>query len=233
MARITADDPPEALAEISYTQFYNLVDAELRKKIDPNVAQKLRHPAVAIRWHQVLTQMRRNAEGSIAIRASEYRASRLITVQKLSEAERALAALRDAPESTRHKAAESVERNRMQLRELAREFEEWRVRTLRFKAGVEEKLTEAQWARDRAAREILEEVERTASNLELVQTNEILERLREAVRLHRAEIDPRDASDVDGDLWAVLDEIDGPVDGQAEVSIGDEVRRLLGRHRDR
>jgi hypothetical protein len=237
MARITPEDPPEVLAEISYQQFYNIVDADIRRRLDSEISKNLRHPAVAIRWHQVLVQMRRTTEGAIAIRASEYRSLRLGAVQQLADAERALIALRDSPSTSPAlliKARDAVERGKGELRKLEVEFENWRIGTLRFKAGVEEKLTEAQWCRHMATRGLIDVAsleERTALHLELAQAVDTLDTLRTAIRRHRAEIDPRDASDVDEELWTALDTVDDTDDG-AEPSIGDEVRRLLGGHRD-
>lgn len=231
MTRINPDDPPQRLAEINHQQFYNLVDADIRRKIDPKVSAKLRDPAVAMRWHLVLTQMRRTTEGAIASRTSEYRMAR---AEILGEIEALEGEITDLSLSNGHASGDVDEKRRKiddlraDLRQLLLDFEDWRVKSLRFKSGVEEKMTEAQWARHLAERSVLDAAalqERTLLHLELGAVRSELETLRTAITKHRAE--RRNPSADDRALWAILDAAAGPATG-ALSSTGAEVRRLLG-----
>lgn len=178
--RVQADDEAAVMLMLTEGDFYNLVDKDVRSQLDPALAEKLRDPAVVERWYQTLLRMKRAVEGVISSKGAEDRAVQieLRSNRRLEEADKARA-----------------------------EFMRWRAGSIRFKTGVEEKLTEAAWRRRVAVEHLLH----TASQIERNAYAELnrhltaqVEKLRDAITKHRDEIDSDDATEIDEELWAVL-----------------------------
>jgi hypothetical protein len=125
--KIQPGDPPSRLLDIPEKQFASLVETEVKGRLDPTIAEKLRDPVVAARWYNTLVGMKMTAEGVIHARRLESKAKRR---ELLLESETALG-----------------DDEAIRLRHLAEteliDFERWLVNTTRFLTSVEERLTSA------------------------------------------------------------------------------------------
>jgi len=212
MTRIEPSDPPRRLTEMPYDRFYQLVDADVRKKLEPEIAAKLRDGEVLARWLGVLRQMRSSVEGSIAARAAITRAERLPLVNQLREREAALSVMR----RSRVADGEDYERLTEEANELCTKIntftakhELWRSRSLRFRNAVIERLTEAEWLQPLDTTPIpndyLDRADFLIQKLEALLSHDYVT----AIRRHRSGIEPEDATDSDRELWLLLPDSQG------------------------
>lgn len=178
----------EALLGMSREEFADLVDRDVRGKAPLELSQGLRATEVAERWYQQLVTMKKSAEAQLAAKSSEDRHQRITL----------LAAAEGAPEDQ----AKDMRRRAGQARA---EFLRWRAGVLRFRAGVEERLSEASWRRRVAG-----SYRPVALLDERDQLLRWVQALTDAIRAHKAsmaDLDPDDIDEADETLWSVLGEV--------------------------
>lgn len=189
--RIEADDPPAVLLELDEKDFYNLADRDVRGRLEASIATKLRDPIVNERWYQTLLRMKKTVEGTIAAKTHETKGQRMelesmgtITSWRGNEIVSV-----DHFDDPKQKAVE-----------IYTQFMAWKAGSIRFKVGVEERLTEVAWRRKRITANLLLSVSQIERNL----LGEEVMRLREAIATHASQIHADDATEQDEELWAAL-----------------------------
>lgn len=199
----------ESLLAMRNSDFYKLVDADIRGTedprgtreprviVDPVAAQLLREAPTVERWFQTLIQMKKAVDGVLASKRQDFKRNQVF-------AERAIRSAKT--EEVRTKAVTALE-------DLRIDHYQSRARSMRFKTGVEEKLTEASWRRRMSLGEnvLAGMEERTAlANLltEVRKHRDELQRrvncLEQAIRAHRDETGTEQAGDGDNDLWSLV-----------------------------
>lgn len=193
--RIAPEDPPAVLLELDERDFYNLVDRDVRGRLEAKLARKLRDPLVVERWYQTLLRMKKTVEGTIAAKTSETRGQRieLETFGTLSTWRGPDVVSVEHFQNPREKAAE------IHFAYLA-----WRAGSIRFKVGVEERLTEVSWRRKLVVSNLILSVAQVERN----QFADEVQRLRTAIEVHHSEIDRDDVTEQDEALWAVVPWLD-------------------------
>lgn len=170
------------LSELSADDFSQIVDSELRAKVPPEVAAALRAPANLDRWVAALEEILISVEGQLTVRADDYLARRALLEIRIEDGDAAA---------------------RPELHLLRSEYFKRRSGTIRFKSGLEERLHEARFLRERALRTPLHRQMTEERNQYALQAR----RLSEAIAAHRRALEDDDIepSEADERLWAALD----------------------------
>lgn len=181
---------PSDLGELSDLEFRRVVDADLRRRVDPSglseqVAAALRSEAHVNRWHATLLAMCRSVEGQLAAGANEFEARR-------SDIESEI----DRLNNSSHGDASRVSELSVLLAELRSTYLTKRASTERFRTGLNEHLILA---------ERLLPVHRSRCARRVRRLEQAIERHREAVSRDLGADDP---VRFDADLWAALDFLD-------------------------
>ncbi|HVL38511.1 MAG TPA: hypothetical protein VM328_03875, partial [Fimbriimonadaceae bacterium] len=113
-----ADSAVRELLALDDDEFRRVVDRDVRAPDPARQVAALRHPAVVDRWRRCLTASKISVESQLAAKASELRA-----------------------EAARAKASGSFDKKA--YHEMVARYEDWRAGALRFKSGMEIRLTEA------------------------------------------------------------------------------------------
>jgi hypothetical protein len=169
-------------SELTSDEFRQVVDSELRGKVPPEVATAVRAPANLDRWVVALEQMLASVDGQLTSRADDYQAKRSILDRRIAQGDT------------------SAE---VDLHDLRAEHFRKRSSTIRFKSGLEERLHEARFLRDRqssSAEASIAAEERNRFALKAA-------KLAEAIAVHRRFMEDEDLepSAADERLWAALD----------------------------
>lgn len=182
--RIQEGDPPSRMLTLTHEQFYNVVDQDVRARLDPAVSPMLRDPAVIERWYLMLVQMKKNVESQLASAKADWKA--------------ALCEILSAAED----AATDQELSDLRVEQFTKcaAYNEARAKKLRFRSVVEDRLSEARYLRGR----ILEE----RATQRLAYTAARSHDLAQAIAEHQSRIGEDGDSD-DHELWAVLGNGDG------------------------
>lgn len=211
MTRILAEDPPSRLTKISYGQFYNLVENDVRRRLDATIAKKLRDAQVVPRWILMLRRMRATIDSSTVAKTAEARATRLSLQNELQRTREQIRKLHsnersgEAPEATVEELRQRTLELRVQINEVTITLDNWRKDSVRFRNAVGERLTEAMWLHQSAVGDSFTADERVRRlNDELSETRKQYNRVVQAVRRHQGALDPLDATDHDEALWATL-----------------------------
>lgn len=199
----------ESLLAMKNSEFYKLVDADIRGTqdprgrgeprviVDPIAAQLLREPPTIERWYQTLIQMKKAVDGVLASKRQDFKRNQIFGERAIAHA---------ADDGARDKAITALEDMRI-------DHYQSRARSMRFKTGVEEKLTEASWRRRMALGEnaaaafeernglanLVTELRKQRDQLQMR-----VDRLEQAIRAHQAETGTEDAGDADTDLWTLV-----------------------------
>lgn len=193
--RIEPDDPPAVLLDLDEKDFYNLVDRDVRGRLDQSLARKLRDPMVNERWYQTLLRMKKTVEGQIAAKSTETKGQRAEL-----EANGTITTWRGNDIVN----VESFDDPKAKALELYTQFMAWKSGSVRFKVGVEERFTEVAWRRKRITANLLLSVAQVERNL---LADEVI-RLRDAIARHQDVIHEDDATEQDEELWSALDGLD-------------------------
>lgn len=184
--RVTDEDPPSALLDLTERDFYNIVDRDVRGRLESGLARKLRDPLVIERWYQTLLRMKKTVEGTIAAKKAETRGQRI--------------ELDVFGSTTVDGVEQSFDDPQLEIARIHSEFLKWKAGSIRFKVGVEERLTEVSWRRKLVVSQLIlsvAQVERNEFAAEVM-------RLRKAIEQHRSEIDRDDATEQDEALWSII-----------------------------
>lgn len=130
--RITETDSSARLLDLSHQQFYNLVDQDVRNRLNEHVARKRRDPAVVDRWYLVLVQMKKNVEYQLASARADWQTLLFTILAEIEDAET------DAV----------IEGKRVEQFEQHPKYSEARAKKLRFRSAAEDSLSEARHLRN-------------------------------------------------------------------------------------
>lgn len=144
----------------------------------------LRDIEVAPRWWAALASIHASVEGQLAVKRARWEARRAELNQKLLADQRSF---NDTPPDKRDRVKARMIDHQRDLSEARGMFYADRVKTLEFRALVEQAMAEARWLKDQSGV--------MAVRCRLLET---------AIREHRDGLDPEDASDADERLWEVL-----------------------------
>lgn len=201
----------ELLLAMRNSDFYKLVDADIRGTedprgraeprviVDPVAAALLREAPTVERWYQTLIQMKKAVDGVLASKRQDFKRNQIFADRSIRSAQ---------TEELRAQMTKALE-------DLRIDHYQSRARSMRFKTGVEEKLTEASWRRRMSLGEnaLAAMEERTAlANLvtEVRKERDEAQRrvnfLEQAIRKHQVEtgIEDSEAGDADTDLWNLV-----------------------------
>lgn len=107
----------EDLLRLDDEAFRNIVDNDVRNRIDPEISRALRtEPQLARRWYDTLLQMKASVEGQLSAKAAEAKAQKLESI--------------------------ASDQKREGLTAMAA-YERWRSGALRFRSGLEATILEA------------------------------------------------------------------------------------------
>lgn len=175
----------ESLLAMDDEPFRSLVNDEIRGNAAPEVTKLLRSPELVERWYNALQIMQKSVEGQLAAKKAEAKS-------KKTELSR-------------------LPNGRQKWLQYNKSANIWRAGALRFKSGLEMALFEADRLRysingvDRTKRAIEER------NISIAEA----ERLKSAIRAHKAHVLGKCPEECDGDfcvadeeLWSVLGEAD-------------------------
>lgn len=185
------DDNVKRLLNLPDKEFWALVDRDIRGTLPDVEVEAIRSDAALIeRWYQALIRMKKSVEGTLGAKAADAKANRLT------------AELKNDPDTAKTVDAEHAS---------------WRAGAIRFKVGVEERLTVVRTLRAAYAPRLIESaavLERNLISLRLVQVEDKLQTVEDdlrmlsnAIKAHRKSIvddDDADPSDADLELWALV-----------------------------
>lgn len=127
---------PSDLAGLTDTEFRQVVDADLRRRVNPEglserVSRALRHPDNLNRWHATLTGIARSVEGQLTAASDEFEAVEATTLARI---EQIRAGRPESPQISQLQVELAAQRSDYLKKKAGRE---------RFKTGVDEHIVVA------------------------------------------------------------------------------------------
>lgn len=213
----------EHLLPLDLAAFRAVVDLDSRGRASAQQVAGLRSGDVEVteRWYQSLVYAKKNVENQLASKRTEHK-GQIIALVAEAEALTAGEAVMDGPRIKEYlpptdQALAQARVLRQQVANKQTQYHAWRAGALRFRAYIEERLSEAAWGRRAVEKtELLEQ--RRALQAEVGRANAALDEALHAIRNHRdhlADVDPTDIDDEDRALWALLPA--GSNDGEQET----------------
>jgi hypothetical protein len=199
----------DGLLALDRDRFKELVDNDVRGRASAAQAEALRtgEPEITERWYHMLVLMKKNVESTLAAKKEECKLERLELIAQAEEVEsRGLRGEVEAfgrqlstfdPESGEAKLAARALRVEADVKH--RTYLKWRTGALRFRAALEERISEAAWRRQTTEKRVL-----LARYAEL---SARVESLTAGIRAHRAGVGRDDEGAPDGadlELWRLL-----------------------------